>query len=473
MDIRERLNTIYNDSKKNHRKPIKAINFQGINLDLSRNIITSDILVKMYDLLRHFKFTEKRKQLFTNKLFSNTESQTVSFVSYRNSKSYDKDIDRMTKLYLNIKNNKINNYNGEKITNIVHIGIGGSILGPKFLSDALESFKEKSFDTYFVSSGDLDEISDLFKKINVNKTLFIFVSKSFKTSETIRIKSYIDKYIKTNLPKYASHIFKNQYVAVTANKELCNKQNFTNRNIFSLIKTIPGRFSVASPVTLITMFEIGIKNYKAFVSGIQSMDNHFYRCRVKDNLPINLALISIWNINFLSKYANIIVPYSYRLRNLTNYIQQIEMESNGKSVINDGKRTLNFTSPIIFGTSGTECQHSFFQAAHQGTIDVFFDFIYVKNLNTDSKKFLAANVLAQADLLFKGMKTKIPYKELVGCSPSNLIGIDKISPDRIGKIMSLYEHKVFVEGIIWQINSYDQWGVEAAKILAKKNLSKH
>ncbi len=473
MDIRERLNIIYNDSKNNNRKPIKAINFKGINLDLSRNIITRDILVKMYDLLRHFKFTEKRKQLFTNKLFSNTESQTVSFVSYRNSKSYDKDIDKMTKLYLNIKNNKINNYYGEKITSIVHIGIGGSILGPKFLSDALEGFKDKIFDTYFVSSGDLDEISDLFKKIDINKTLFIFASKSFKTSEIIRIKSYIDKYIKTNFSKYASHIFKNQYVAVTANKELCKKQNFTNRNIFSLIKTIPGRFSVSSPVTLVTMFEIGIKNYKAFVNGIQSMDNHFFRCKVNDNLPINLALISIWNINFLSKYANIILPYSYRLRKFTNYIQQIEMESNGKSVINNGQRTLNFTSPIIFGTSGTECQHSFFQAAHQGTLNVFFDFIYIKNLDTDSKKFLAANVLAQADLLFKGKKTKIPYKELIGCSPSNLIGIDRISPDRIGKIMSLYEHKVFVEGIIWQINSYDQWGVEAAKILAKKNLSKH
>ena len=144
-----------------------------------------------------------------------------------------------------------------------------------------------------------------------------------------------------------------------------------------------------------------------------------------------------------------------------------------QSVDNNGQKTLNFTSPIIFGTSGTECQHSFFQAAHQGTLNVFFDFIYIKNLDTDSKKFLAANVLAQADLLFKGKKTKIPYKELIGCSPSNLIGIDRISPDRIGKIMSLYEHKVFVEGIIWQINSYDQWGVEAAKILAKKNLSKH
>ena len=161
MDIRERLNIIYNDSKNNNRKPIKAINFKGINLDLSRNIITRDILVKMYDLLRHFKFTEKRKQLFTNKLFSNTESQTVSFVSYRNSKSYDKDIDKMTKLYLNIKNNKINNYYGEKITSIVHIGIGGSILGPKFLSDALEGFKDKIFDTYFVSSGDLKKSTEL------------------------------------------------------------------------------------------------------------------------------------------------------------------------------------------------------------------------------------------------------------------------------------------------------------------------
>ncbi len=472
MDIRERLNTLFNDSH-NNCKSVKTIKFQGISLDSSRNIITKDTLLRMKDLLSYCKFTKKRKDLFMNKLISKTESKKVSFVSYRNSKSYQKDIERMTRFYQNIKNNKIKNHNGEKITNVIHIGIGGSILGPKFLSEALENFKDGYFDTYFVSSGDLDEICDVLKKIDVNKTLFIFVSKSFQTDETIRIKSFIDKHIKIHFSNSANHIFKHQYVAITANKELCKKNKFIEKNIFNFSENIPGRFSIASPVTLVTIFEIGVDYYKEFVKGIQSMDNHFYRSKYEDNLPVNLALINVWNINFLSKYANIIVPYSYRLRSLTNYLQQIEMESNGKSLTDKGEITLNFTSPVIFGYSGTECQHSFLQAAHQGTIDVFFDFIYIKNLNTDSKKFLAANLFAQADLLFKGKKSKKSYKDLIGSTPSTLIGIDKLSPDRIGKLISLYEHKVFVEGTIWQINSFDQWGVEEGKVLAKKNLSKY
>ena len=220
------------------------------------------------------------------------------------------------------------------------------------------------------------------------------------------------------------------------------------------------------------MFEIGIENYQKFVNGIRSMDSHFFKTKFELNLPINLALTNIWNINYLSKYGNVIVPYSYRLRNISNYIQQIEMESNGKLMTNNSDHSLNKTAPILFGTSGTECQHSFFQAAHQGTLNLYFDFIYVKQLKTNSKRFLSANVHAQADLLFKGKKTKYLHKSLNGNSPSVLVSLDRISPDRIGKIISLYEHKVFTEGVIWNINSYDQWGVEEGKILAKKNLSK-
>ena len=427
----------------------------------------------MKSLLTMNKFSEKRKKLYKNKLISKTESQRVSFIHYRNSHMYDKAIEKMSKFYLKIKQNKIKSLNGDKIDTIVHIGIGGSILGPKFLSEALQDFKKNDFITYFVSSGDNDEIDDLIKKIDVKRTLFIFASKSFKTDETMRIKLFIDSYIENNLPNHADYIHKNQFVAISSNKILCKSLNFLSRNIFTFPKTIPGRFSITSPVTLINMFEIGIENYIKFVKGIRSMDSHFLNTKFESNLPINLALMSIWNVNYLSKHGNVIVPYSHRLRNISNYIQQIEMESNGKAITNNSKRTLNMTAPIVFGTSGTECQHSFFQAAHQGTLSVYFDFIYVKQLNSSSNRFLAANVHAQADLLFKGKKTKHLHKSLNGNSPSNLVSLDRISPDRIGKIISLYEHKVFIEGVIWDINSYDQWGVEEGKILAKKNLSKN
>ena len=472
MDIRERLNSFYKKTNKNNVKSLKTISFGGISLDLTRNHLSRDILLKMRSLLTLSKFSKKRKQLFDNKYISHTESQRVSFVSYRNSTSFERDIDKMSKFYLKIKNKKIGYHENVTISHIVHIGIGGSTLGPKFLSEALEDFKTNLFLTHFVSSGDLHEISDLLKKIDVKKTIFIFVSKSFKTDETMRVKIYLDGYIKKYYPEIASYIFKNHYVAVTADKQLCKKHNFSEKNIFTFMKTLPGRFSVISPVSLINMFELGIDNYKKIIGGVKSMDSHFYKSTMISNLPVNLALVNIWNINFLSKYANVIVPYSYRLRSLPDYLQQIEMESNGKSVTTSNEVTLNFTSPILFGSLGTECQHSFFQAIHQGTVDLFVDFIYFKTLDTESKKFLAANVFAQADLLLKGKKTREIHKTLIGSSPSNLIGIDKLSPNRIGKLISMYEHKVFVEGIIWNINSYDQWGVEEAKIQAKKNLTK-
>ena len=473
MDIKERLRNISSISKKGRSTLLKNKTFSGITLDLSRNFISSDVLIKMKSLLTVNKFSEKRKKLFTNKLISKTESQKVSFIYYRNSQMYDKAIEKMSKFYLQIKQNKIKSSNGNKIDTVIHIGIGGSILGPKFLSEALENFKKNDFVTYFVSSGDTDEIADLIKKIDVERTLFIFASKSFKTDETMRIKLFIDNYLEKNFPDQADYVHKNQFIAISSNKLLCKSLNFLSKNIFTFPKTIPGRFSIASPVTLINMFEIGIENYMKFVNGLRSMDTHFLKAKIESNLPINLALINIWNINYLSKHGNVIVPYSYRLRNISNYIQQIEMESNGKSMTNNFERTLNMTSPIVFGTSGTECQHSFFQAAHQGTLNVYFDFIYVKKINTDSNRFLAANVHAQADLLFKGKKKKYLYKSLNGNSPSNLVSLDRISPDRIGKIISLYEHKVFIEGTIWNINSYDQWGVEEGKILAKKNLSEN
>ena len=473
MEIREQLRYFSSKSKKGRSVPLKNKTFSGITLDLSRNFVSNDVFIKMKSLLTMNKFTEKRKKLFTNKLISKTESQQVSFIYYRNSRMYDKAIEKMSKFYLQIKQNKIKSSDGDKIDTIVHIGIGGSILGPKFLSEALETYKKNDFVTYFVSSGDTDEIADLIKKIDVKRTLFIFASKSFKTDETMRVKLFIDNYLEKNFPNHTDYIYKNQFIAISSNKVLCKSLNFSSKNIFTFPKTIPGRFSIASPVTLINMFEIGIQNYIKFVNGIRSMDSHFFKTKFESNLPINLALINIWNINYLSKHGNVIVPYSYRLRNISNYIQQIEMESNGKSITNNSEHIPDMTAPIVFGTSGTECQHSFFQAAHQGTLNVYFDFIYVRQPNTNSNRFLAANVHAQADLLFKGKKKKYLYKSLNGNSPSNLLSLDRISPDRIGKIISLYEHKVFIEGVIWNINSYDQWGVEEGKILAKKNLLKN
>ena len=436
-------------------------------VDISRNFLNRNIFHDLIKLANQLKINKSIQDIFTNRYISTTESKKVSHIYLRNKQNLDKSLEKAIKLYENVKKGELRSKTGEKFAYIVYVGIGGSLIGPKILSESLKDYHTTSFKCFYVSSVDFSEIDDTLKNCELNKTLFIFASKSFTTKEVLMNLSYIkSKYIPK---KSLSDVMKSNFVAITSNANNAKKEGFASSRIISFSKNIPGRFSLTSPISLPVLFEIGKKNYLNFFKGINQMDNHVRTSRYENNIPLILALISVWNINFLDKKVLSICPYNFRLRNIVDHLQQQEMESNGKSFDKEGKRIYFSTSPIVFGQRGSECQHSFFQMIHQGNVDLSIDFIGVINKNnTKVSKFLLSNMIAQADLCFSGKKNKPGYKSINHGTPNNIILMKDLSPKSIGMLLSLYEHKFFLEGLLWNINSFDQWGVEAGKILAKK-----
>ena len=325
---------------------------------------------------------------------------------------------------------------------------------------------------HYVSSADISEIQAVLSQCNIDETLFIMASKSFKTKELYLNYEYILDCLSSlkDINKYKY----NNFMAVTANKKEAILAGIKPNRILSFSNTIPGRFSLTSAISFSLLLEIGKKNYIDYFEGVKCMDIHFKTAPIDKNIPILLASLSVWNINYLDITSHCVSAYSHRLRLLFSYIQQIEMESNGKSVNNLNQPIEYTTSPFVFGLEGTESQHSFFQMAHQGKIKMMTDFVGVININSSKKSshFLLANLIAQADLFFDGNFEKNLYKKINGGQPSNIVMIDKISPKNIGLLITLYEHKVIAEGFLWDINSFDQWGVEEGKKSSKKILKK-
>lgn len=440
--------------------------FKSLTLDISRNYIDKNILSDLMILSKKLNIKSSIREIFTNKYISTTELKKVSHVYSRNSSSQQKNMLKMIKLYNDLISGKKKTSENLAFKNVIHIGIGGSVIGPKVLSQSLKDYSTKKFKIHYISSADTRELDDALESCNINETLFIIASKSFKTKEVLLNLEYIKrkfsgKNIKKNL--------KTNFIAITSVKKSAIDIGFDKSMVFDFSEEIPGRFSLTSCISLSVLLDIGPTNYKKFIDGFKSMDKHFFRSKYDSNIPLIMALISIWNINFLNMNALSICPYSYRLRGLVEHFQQQEMESNGKSTDKDGNRISFLTSPIVFGQSGSECQHSFLQMIHQGTHSSCVDFIgVVDNKKSESSKFLLSNMISQADICFNGKKSKTSFKNINNGTPSNIIILDSITPESIGILMSLYEHKVFLEGVLWNINSFDQWGVEYGKNLAKK-----
>jgi glucose-6-phosphate isomerase len=373
---------------------------------------------------------------------------------------------------------------GKPITDIVNIGIGGSHLGPLFTIHALSDFADKDLRCHFISNIDSSHIHEILLKINPETTLFIVSSKSFSTLETITnaisIRSWFKDQLKTDdLSKH--------WVAVTAEVTDAKQFGIPEENIFPLWDWVGGRYSIWSAIGLPLAILIGMKRFQEFLSGGHAMDEHFRTAPLKENIPVILALLSLWYINFFGTQHYAIIPYSHHLNYLRLYLQQLEMESNGKNTSNDGT-LLDFpTSPIIFGEQGCNGQHSFHQLLHQGQHFVPVDFILVglaKKEIEDHHHILVGSGLSQAQALMSGKSYEEAYAELQayglsqeeshylaqhktipGNRPSNILFIDQISPRTLGLLIALYEHKTFVQGVIWGINSFDQWGVELGKKL--------
>jgi len=379
-------------------------------------------------------------------------------------------------------------YTGKRFTDVVNIGIGGSDLGPQMIIDALAYYQE-GISPHFISNVDGDHVLETLKNLNPETTLFLIVSKSFKTQETLTNATTVrDWFLKSATKADVKHNF----VAVSTNIQAVEDFGIDKENIFPMYDWVGGRFSLWSAAGLSIAVSVGSKNFQDLLDGAEDMDMHFKTSDFKENMPVILALLGIWYNNFMNAESEAIIPYTQYLQKLAPYLQQASMESNGKSVDRAGVKVNYQTGTIVWGEPGTNSQHAFFQLIHQGTKLIPSDFIgYKKSLhgNLNHHDILMANYFAQTEALMKG-KSKVevhaelesqglgveeiqkllPFKVFEGNRPTTSILIDELTPKSLGKLVAMYEHKIFVQGVIWNIFSYDQWGVELGKQLAKGTL---
>jgi len=382
-------------------------------------------------------------------------------------------------------------YTGKSFTTIVNIGIGGSDLGPAMVVDSLQYYKNH-LDTHFVSNVDGDHVNEVIKKLDPETTLFVIVSKTFTTQETLSNANTIRDWFLQTASKDA---IAKHFVAVSTNIDAVKDFGIDQHNIFPMWNWVGGRFSLWSAVGLTISLAVGYDNFESLLEGAHEMDVHFKDAPFDENIPVILALISVWYNNFFNAESEAVIAYSQYLNQFATYLQQGIMESNGKSVDRNGHKIAYQTGTLIWGEPGTNSQHAFFQLIHQGTKLIPADFIgFVKPLygNQDHQNKLISNFIAQTEALMNG-KTEdevkeetsessiVPFKVFDGNNPTNTIFIKKLTPKSLGELIAMYEHKIFVQGIIWNIYSYDQFGVELGKQLATtileelkiNNFSKH
>lgn len=373
---------------------------------------------------------------------------------------------------------------GETITDLVHIGIGGSDLGPLMVALALKPY-HKNVRVHFVSNADDAAIAQVLPELDARRTVFSIASKSFGTPETLLNAHAAREWFLQQGMKEAD--IARHFVAISTNMPAVEKFGIAPENTFAMFDWVGGRYSVWSAIGLPVMVAVGADNFRRFLAGAHAMDEHFFNTPYRRNIPVLLALLGIWYSNFYGAESHAVIPYSHFLRRLPAHLQQLDMESNGKHTTVDGRQVDYQTGPIIWGEEGVNCQHAFFQLIHQGTRLIPVDFIVP--VNTPYKigtqhRFLVANAFAQAEALMRG-KTVVEARdalastpeaerdalavqnEFLGNRPSNTILLEELDPFTLGMLMAMYEHKVFVQGAVWDINSFDQWGVEYGKVLAK------
>ncbi|MDO4641874.1 MAG: glucose-6-phosphate isomerase [Neisseria sp.] len=373
---------------------------------------------------------------------------------------------------------------GERITDLVHIGIGGSDLGPQMVALALQPYHQ-NIRVHFVSNADDAAIAQVLSKLDARRTVFSIASKSFGTPETL-LNAYTarDWFLAQGMNEVdiARH-----FVAISTNMPAVEKFGIPPQNTFAMFDWVGGRYSVWSAIGLPVMVAVGADHFRAFLNGAHAMDEHFFNTPYRHNIPVLLALLGVWYNNFYGAESHAVIPYSHLLRRLPAHLQQLDMESNGKHITYAGQQTEYQTGPIIWGEEGVNCQHAFFQLIHQGTRLIPVDFIVPVTtpyrIGTHNR-FLVANAFAQAEALMRGKTAEEAYAELdklpeserselalhnefKGNRPSNALLIEQLDPFTLGMLLAMYEHKVFVQGAIWDINSFDQWGVEYGKVLAK------
>ncbi|WP_159018952.1 glucose-6-phosphate isomerase [Algibacter sp. L3A6] len=470
-----------------------TIKWDDFYVDFSKNRITEETLKYLLELADDVKLKEAIKSQFSGEIINETEGRAVLHTALRAPKDANFKVDGvnvMPEIYQvkqkiegftnEVVSGQRKGYTGKAFTDVVNIGIGGSDLGPAMVVDSLQYYKNH-LTTHFVSNVDGDHVNEVIKKLDPETTLFVIVSKTFTTQETLSNANTLkDWFLKSaNSDAIAKH-----FVAVSTNIEKVQGFGIDASNIFPMWDWVGGRFSLWSAVGLTVSLAVGYDNFDSLLKGANKMDEHFKNEDFESNIPVVLALLTIWYNNFFEAESEAVIPYSQYLNQFATYLQQGIMESNGKSVDRNGNPIDYQTGTIIWGEPGTNSQHAFFQLIHQGTKLIPADFIgFTKSLhgNQDHQDKLMSNFLAQTEALLNG-KTEAevvaegtseaitPFKVFKGNKPTNTVFINKLSPESLGKLIAMYEHKIFVQGIIWNIFSYDQFGVELGKQLASKIL---
>jgi glucose-6-phosphate isomerase len=480
-----------------------SLRFKDILLDYSKNRVNQETMRLLFELAREVDLKAAIERMFAGEKINNTENRAVLHVALRNRSNrsiladgadvmpgVNEVLARMREFSEKVRTGQWTGYTGKQITDIVNIGIGGSDLGPVMVCEALKPFAQEGLNVHFVSNVDGTQIVETLKGLSRETTLFVVVSKTFTTQETITNASTARDWFLTHDGTRAA--VAKHFVAVSTNARAVEKFGIDSEQMFEFRDWVGGRYSLWGAVGLSIALYIGMDSFEKLLAGAHDMDEHFRTAPFEENAPVILALLGVWYNNFFDADSHAILPYDQHMHHFPAYIQQLDMESNGKRVTRDGEAVDYSTGPIVWGKSGTNGQHAFYQLMHQGTKLIPTDFLApVDTLNPIGQHhtMLLSNFFAQTEALMLGknkdevrteleteglsgdtLDALLPHKVFPGNRPSNSILFQKLLPHTLGALIAMYEHKVYVQSVVWNLNAFDQWGVELGKQLARKIL---
>ena len=486
------LRTLFTeDPQRGGRMTMEAV---GVLLDYSKNRITDETIRLLVELAKESGLPKGIEAMFRGEKINVTENRAVLHVALRAPREasimVDGEnvvpkvhavLDQMTDFAHRVRSGEWKGHTGKRIKAVVNIGIGGSDLGPVMAYEALKYYSERTMTFRFVSNVDGTDFAEAVRDLQADETLFIVASKTFTTLETMTNANTARAWSIAGLGGDPASVAKH-FVAVSTNAAEVAKFGIDTANMFPFWDWVGGRYSMFSAIGLSTMLAIGSEHFRAMLNGAHQMDDHFRTAPLADNLPALMGLLTVWYVDFFDAETVAVLPYEQYLKRFPAYLQQLTMESNGKHVTVDGREVSYDTSPVYWGEPGTNGQHSFYQLIHQGTRLIPSDFIaFHQSLNPLGRhhELLLANVFAQTEALAFGKTAEevknegtpnwlVPHRTFEGNRPSNTIMADRLTPEVLGKLIALYEHSVFTQGMIWNIDSFDQWGVELGKVLAQR-----